>query len=293
VELARLAYVAPRLRAHRGGGDRQQGGIGGKGAGESSAELERRQVRDRMAELRRELAALATEQTQRRARRQESLRVALVGYTNAGKSSLMRALTGSEVLVADKLFATLDTTVRALAPESRPRVLVSDTVGFIKKLPHGLVASFRSTLDEAREASLLLHLVDASDPAFRAQLQVTREVLAELGAGELPARLVLNKCDRLSPEALGVLRLEFPEAWTLSALDAAQVATLREEILGWFDARMAEDALRLSHAQLGLLGAVHERCRVLDETWDDVGVTLRVRALPADLGRLRAQLAQG
>jgi GTP-binding protein HflX len=293
VELARLAYVAPRLRAHRGGGDRQQGGIGGKGAGESSAELERRQVRDRMAELRRELAALATEQTQRRARRQESLRVALVGYTNAGKSSLMRALTGSEVLVADKLFATLDTTVRALAPESRPRVLVSDTVGFIKKLPHGLVASFRSTLDEAREASLLLHLVDASDPAFRAQLQVTREVLAELGAGELPTRLVLNKCDRLSPEALGVLRLEFPEAWTLSALDAAQVATLREEILRWFDARMAEDALRLSHAQLGLLGAVHERCRVLDETWDDVGVTLRVRALPADLGRLRAQLAQG
>ena len=112
--------------------------------------------------------------------------MALVGYTNAGKSSLMRALTGSEVLVADKLFATLDTTVRALHPETRPRILVSDTVGFIKKLPHDLVASFRSTLDEALEASLLLYVVDASDPTSEAQLEVTRDVLREIGADAVP-----------------------------------------------------------------------------------------------------------
>ncbi|MBI5517678.1 MAG: GTPase HflX [Deltaproteobacteria bacterium] len=290
VELARLAYVAPRLRAGRSKGDRQQGGIGGKGAGESSAELERRHVRDRMAELRRELQALSTEQSQRRARRQESLRVALVGYTNAGKSSLMRALTGSEVLVADKLFATLDTTVRPLAPESHPRVLVSDTVGFIKRLPHDLVASFRSTLDEAREASLLLHVVDASDPAFRAQRAVTLDVLAELGAAELPTRLVLNKCDRLSPEELSALGLEVSDAWQVSARDPARVASLREAILAHFEARMSGGSLRLSHAQLGLLGTVHERCRVLSEAWDEAGVTFQVRALPADLARLRAQL---
>jgi GTPase len=169
VEIARLTYVAPRLR-ETGGGERQRGGIGQRGAGESSVELDRRKVRDRISELKAELAAIEGESKTRRTRREAALRVALVGYTNAGKSSLMRALTGSHVLVADKLFATLDTTVRALWPESRPRILVSDTVGFIKKLPHDLVASFRSTLDEALEASLLLQMVDAADPGFRAHL---------------------------------------------------------------------------------------------------------------------------
>src|SRR6185436_10691540 len=134
---------------------------------------------------------------------------ALVGYTNAGKSSLMRALTGSDVYIENKLFATLDTTVRALHPEAKPRILVSDTVGFIKKLPHDLVASFKSTLDEALEASHLLHVVDASDPSWQAQLEVTREVLEEIGAGEVPSTLVMNKIDRIAPEELARLqRLE-------------------------------------------------------------------------------------
>src|SRR5207253_772426 len=133
--------------------------------------------------------------------RQDLARVALVGYTNAGKSTLMRALTGSEALVADKLFATLDTTVRALHPESIPRVLVSDTVGFIDKLPHGLVASFKSTLDEALEAGLLAQIVDASDPAFERPLEVTSEVLAEIGAGGVPRLIVFNKIDRVADAA--------------------------------------------------------------------------------------------
>ena len=144
------------------------------------------------------------ERKTQRARRQRApglARVALVGYTNAGKSTLMRALTGSEALVADKLFATLDTTVRALHPESVPRVLVSDTVGFIKNLPHGLVASFKSTLDEALEASLLLHVIDASDPGFERQLAVTEEVLDEIGAHDVPRLLVFNKIDRAGDEA--------------------------------------------------------------------------------------------
>ena len=171
VEIARLNYVAPRMREASGGKERQRG----KGAGEAAIELDRRKIRDRIAELREQLAAIQKEHENRRHARQDQLRVALVGYTNAGKSSLMRALTGSEVLVEDKLFATLDTTVRALQPETKPRVLVSDTVGFIKKLPHDLVASFRSTLDEALEASLLLYVVDAADPTHEAQLEVTRE----------------------------------------------------------------------------------------------------------------------
>ena len=186
VEIVRLAYLAPRLREQGKGADRQRGGIGGKGAGESSLELDRRKIRDRIAELTRELDGLAEEQRTQRARRSEMNRVALVGYTNAGKSTLMRALTGSEVYVADKLFATLDTTVRPLVPATKPRVLVSDTVGFIEKLPHDLVASFKSTLDEALEAGLLAQVVDASDPNWERQLEVTTEVLAEIGAGDVP-----------------------------------------------------------------------------------------------------------
>ncbi len=182
------------------------------GAGETSLELDKRRIRDRLKELRTELAAIGDEHHIRRARREKELTVALVGYTNAGKSSLMRAMTGSDVLVADKLFATLDTTIRPLHPETRPKVLMSDTVGFIKKLPHDLVASFKSTLDEAACASLVLFVVDASDPSFRSQLDVTRNVLAEVGATDSPSLLVLNKRDRLGPDEIALLQSEYPEA---------------------------------------------------------------------------------
>src|SRR3989442_1968189 len=238
VEIARLTYVAPRLRET--GGGRQRGGIGLRGAGESSVELDRRKIRDRISELKAELAANDDESKTRRARRQEALRVALVGYTNAGKSSLMRALTGSHVLVADKLFSTLDTTVRALWPARRPRSLVSDTVGFIKKLPHDLIASFRSTLDEALEASLLLHIVDAADPVFRAQMQVTREVLDEIGAGAVPSILVLNKIDKVAQTEREELLKEFPAALLVSAKDPADVRRVRDAIIGAFEADMTE-----------------------------------------------------
>ena len=209
VEIARLSYWAPRVREQSGGKDREGGGIGGRGAGESSLELDRRKLRDRIAELRAEIKAIEHEAGVRRQRREEQNKVALVGYTNAGKSSLMRALTGSGVMVADRLFATLDTTVRALQPETKPRVLVSDTVGFIKKLPHELVASFRSTLDEARDAELLLHVVDAADAAFPAQIEVTRAVLDDIGA-QGPRLLLLNKIDRVDAARREALRRRVP-----------------------------------------------------------------------------------
>jgi GTP-binding protein HflX len=288
VEIARLKYVVPRLR-EGSGGDRQRGGIGGKGAGETALELDRRRVRDRIAEIEREIASLQRDQDNRRARRKDAMRVALVGYTNAGKSSLMRALTGSEVYVEDKLFATLDTTVRALQPETRPRILVSDTVGFIKKLPHDLVASFRSTLDEAHEASLLLFVADASDPTFRSQLAVTREVLSEIGALDTPTQLLLNKCDRLSAEQREELSLEFPEALQLSAHSPEDVSRLRDWLIAHFDRSLEELELRAPHRIAGALAAeAHARGRVLDEQWDDEGVTLRVRATIEDAARLRS-----
>jgi GTP-binding protein HflX len=256
-------------------------------------ELDRRKIRDRLAELRRELAEIAKEHQNRRALREGQLRVALVGYTNAGKSSLMRALTGSDVLVEDKLFATLDTTVRALTPETKPRILVSDTVGFIKKLPHDLVASFRSTLDEALEASLLLFVVDASDPTHESQLAVTRQVLSEIGAAAVPSKLLLNKADRLDDaERQRVLRLHGPDAVALSAHDPADVARLRESIIAFFDARMVEAELVVPYARQALVGSVYEAARVIDEQHDETGTRLRVRGLPDAIARLTALFAR-
>jgi GTP-binding protein HflX len=287
VEIARLTYVAPRLRA-TGGGERQRGGIGLRGAGESALELDRRKIRDRISELKAELAAIDDESKTRRARRQEAPRVALVGYTNAGKSSLMRALTGSHVLVADKLFATLDTTVRALWPESRPRILVSDTVGFIKKLPHDLVASFRSTLDEALEASLLLHIVDAADPVFRAQMQVTREVLEEIGA-DVPWILVLNKIDKVAQTQRDELLKEFPAALLVSAKDPADVRRVRDAVIGAFEANMTEVDLVVPYDAGSAIGEVY-KVHVISESYEADGVHYRVRASESAIEKIRAML---
>ena len=286
VEIARLKYVSPRLRESSAGGRRQ-----GPGAGESDLELDRRKIRDRLAELKQQLEDIDRDNDQRRSTRRDQLRVALVGYTNAGKSSLMRALTGSEVLVADKLFATLDTTVRALQPETRPRVLVSDTVGFIKKLPHDLVASFRSTLAEALEASLLLFVVDASDPTYESQLEVSRAVLREIGAEAVPSRLLLNKTDRLSETEREALREKHPNAILLSAKSPADVAALRETIIAFFETAMVEDQLVLPYAKQGLLSEVYENARVLSEDYDATGRIMTVRGLPGAIGRLRRALA--
>ena len=220
--------------------------------------------------------------------------MALVGYTNAGKSTLMRALTGSEGLVADKLFATLDTTVRALHPESVPRVLVSDTVGFIKNLPHGLVASFKSTLDEALEASLLAHIVDASDPGYERQLEVTEEVLAEIGANAVPRLLVFNKIDRAGDAAVqaereAALRARYPGCIVMSARREGDIAKLREAIDGFFQRRLVEAELFLPWTAQKLRGQIFATCTVLEERADGEGVFLRIRGEPEAVERLREQ----
>ncbi len=288
IEIARLAYLAPRIRETGGGrSERQGGGVGGRGSGESEIELDRRKIRDRIAELKRELASIQKEQDVRRSRRVEQLCVALVGYTNAGKSSLMRALTGSQVLVEDKLFATLDTTVRALMPETQPRVLVSDTVGFIKKLPHDLVASFKSTLDEANNASLLLHVVDASDAGFRAQLQVTKSVLEEIKANEVPSFLVLNKCDRVEKEQQELLQVEYPDAIFLSAKNPDDIVMLHQKIVDFFEREMLDEVLFVPYSLQGVVGDIRASMRVLAEDFEDEGVKISVRARPENLARLK------
>ncbi len=286
VEIARLGYTSPRMRESPGGKERQQG----RGAGEAALELDRRKVRDRIAELRQELEAVQRDQNVRRAHRRQARRIALVGYTNAGKSSLMRALTGSDVYVENKLFATLDTTVRALQPEAKPRILVSDTVGFIKKLPHDLVASFKSTLDEALEASHLLHVVDASDPSWESQLEVTQEVLTEIGAAEVPSTLVMNKVDLLPEEDLERLKVRLPDAWFVSARDPADVATVRTRIIALFEAAYEEVELVIPYARQGILSEMHDAGRVLEETFEESGIVVRWRSEPEAIGRVRAKL---
>jgi GTPase len=300
VEIARLGYMAPRLREaakQAGPKDRARSGTGGRSGGESHGELDRRKIRDRIAELQKELDATALGRRTQRARRQERqglARVALVGYTNAGKSTLMRALTGNEVLVADKLFATLDTTVRALHPESLPRVLVSDTVGFIKNLPHGLVASFKSTLDEALEASLLAHVVDASDPGFERQLAVTDEVLDEIGAKAVPRLLVFNKIDRAGDAAAqgaleASLRARYPECIVMSARRESDIAKLRNAMVAFFERDLLEAELFLPWSAQSLRGEVFASCKVLAERADDEGTILLVRGDPETVTRLREQ----
>jgi GTP-binding protein HflX len=287
IEIARLTYLAPRIRETGGGRDRQGGGIGGKGAGESSQELDKRHIRDRIKEIKMELEAVQESGSVKRNRRLGENSVALVGYTNAGKSSLMRALTGSEVLVADKLFATLDTTVRPLHPPTVPRILLSDTVGFIKQLPHDLVASFRSTLEEALNADLLLFLVDSADPTFRAQLEVTRQVLGEIGALKVPSLLILNKRDRLSEAKTAALRTEYSEAIMISTRDKADLVSLRERLVSFFEKDMTETTLTVPYTVQGAIGEIRRVMRVLDEQYTESGVTLKVRAPNEDLVRVR------
>jgi len=248
-------------------------------------------VRDRIAELRDELADVQRDAGVRRVRRSELHTVAIVGYTNAGKSSLMRALTGTDVLVEDQLFATLDTATRALQPPTQPRILVSDTVGFIRKLPHDLVASFRSTLEEARAAALILHVVDSADPAWRSQLDVTRAVLTELGADETPSLVVLNKADRLDSECRVALAEEMPRALLMSALRPADVTALRDRIVDFFERDMVDAELFVPYRNQRLVNAVYLACRVLGEVHEEAGTRLCVRAPGKIVEDLRGKLA--
>lgn len=301
VEIARLGYMAPRLREAAklaGSQGRQRSGEGGRGAGESQTELDRRKIRDRIAELQLEIVAMNAERKTQRARRQEHkglAAVALVGYTNAGKSTLMRALTGSEVLVANKLFATLDTTVRALYPESVPRILVSDTVGFIKNLPHGLVASFKSTLDEALDAALLLHVIDASDPGFERQLEVTDDVLKEIGADVVQRIRVFNKIDHVGDAAAqqeceAALKAKYPDCVVMSARRPDDVAKLHQKIVAFFQQDLIETEIFLPWSMQQLRGEIYTNCQVLQERSDDDGAFFMVRSEADVVKKISQQL---
>ena len=225
VQLAQLQYLLPRLAGMWRHLERQYGAIGVRGPGEKQIELDRRAIANQIAILRRKLAKIERERKIQRKRRKNLFRVALVGYTNAGKSSLLNRLTGAEVYVEDKLFATLDATTRRLS-DGEHTILITDTVGFIKKLPHHLVESFKSTLAESREADVLLVVADSSHPAVEEHIQIVHSVLDEIGAtGE--KILVLNKIDLLTPEQLAYFRRLYPDAQFVSALQGRGIEYLK------------------------------------------------------------------
>jgi GTP-binding protein HflX len=228
VELAQLEYTLPRLTGMWKHLERQAGGIGTRGPGETQLETDRRIVRERIARLRRELAGVERERETQRRRRRREFRAALVGYTNAGKSTLFNALTRADVFVEDRLFATLDATTRQMVSPERETVLLTDTVGFIRKLPHHLVASFHSTLAEATEADLLLHVIDAADPDRERQMRAVEGVLEEILETPRPTTLVFNKCDLLAePELAPGLRAAFPGCFVVSAASGEGLDGLR------------------------------------------------------------------
>lgn len=285
VELARLQVELPRIRDDHSIGDREGGG-GRAARGASNVELAKDRMRTRMAAIRAELAALAPLP---RDRGDGPFRVALVGYTNAGKSTLMRALTGSEVLVKDQLFATLATTTRPLVPPSVPPVLLVDSVGFLDRLPHRLIASFRSTLAEARDADLLLLVVDASDEAAERQLAVTRETLAEIEADALPCLLVGNKADRLQPEARAAWLARHPDSLLVSAYQPAEVTALRAAVLTQLTTQLETAVVTLPWAAAGILAAARGELQVLEQHAGEA-LTATVRGQPAALARLQERL---
>lgn len=288
VELAARLYRAPRIRDERGLSDRQGGG-GRGGRGHTNVELEKQRNRDRIATLRRELESgrLRTERTRRE---RPGPHVALVGYTNAGKSSLMRALTGRDVHIADELFATLGHTVGVLDGTREPNITVSDTVGFIASLPHELVASFHATLEEARHADLLLVVGDASDPDLPEQLHVTDTTLRQIGAGEVPRMVLLNKADRLTPAQRETV-CWVQNAQLVSAHDADDMAALREQLRRRFEPELVEGELLVPYDQGSLIATLHAQGRVVSQRFTARGTTLRLRAPRSAWTRVRASLA--
>lgn len=293
VELAQLEYLLPRLTRQWTHLSRQEGGIGLRGPGETQLEIDRRQIRRRINFLRQELEKIHRQRAIRRKHREELFQAALVGYTNVGKSTILNALTRADVLVEDRLFATLDPTVRVMDSDGRRTVVLIDTVGFIRKLPHHLVASFLSTLQESMAADLLVHVVDVSHPQLAEQMDTVREVLRSLNALDRPILTVFNKVDRLTNTGLlpGLLEAHRPSI-AVSATRGIYMDRLREEILRFAEQRLIEFQIQVPAKDSRLVAKLYALAEVLEADYKDGQVLVKARATRARLERIR-RLAHG
>ena len=298
VELAQLEYTAPRLRgmwthleriAGAGGatGAGVVGGIGTRGPGERQIEIDRRIAAKRIALLKRKLAQIDRRKIREVRARAECFTISLVGYTNTGKSTLMNALTAAGTRIEDRLFATLDTLTRRWPLANGRHVLLSDTVGFIRDLPHHLVASFRATLEEAIHADLLLHVADASSPEAQRQVQAVEGVLAELGVGDKPQLLLLNKSDAIEDEAtLAILRRKYPAGLLISALTGSGLEALQAAVIEQIQGDQRRLTLSLPARDGRALGFLERYAEVLDRRFENGRAVVEVRIAPGVLGRL-------
>jgi GTP-binding protein HflX len=294
VELAQLRYRLPRLRgrgkqlSQQGAGGGARGGlVGTRGPGETQLEVDRRRILSRVARLERDLERLAKNRaTQRKARRRSAVStLALVGYTNAGKSTLLNKLTDAHALVEDRLFSTLDPTTRRLRLSGGETVLVSDTVGFVQRLPHQLVQSFRSTLEEVVDADLLLHVVDAGSPDALAQIAAVRAVLREIEADEVPELVVLNKADVADPDDVKALLVAEPGAVVVSAVTGSGVNVLLDTVAARLRALAPIVELVVPYERGDVVAALHREGEVLVEVHAEGGTRLRARLPALDLAR--------
>ncbi|MGZ7000207.1 MAG: GTPase HflX [Acidimicrobiia bacterium] len=295
VELAQLRYRLPRLRGRGLALSQQGGGIGTRGPGETQLEVDRRRIQRRITKLERDLVGLGrTRATQRKARTRRALStVALVGYTNAGKSTLLNRLTDASVLVEDRLFSTLDPATRRLRLPGGETVLLSDTVGFVRRLPHQLVESFRSTLEEVAHADFVLHLVDASDPDPAGRITAVHSVLADIDAVDVPEQVVFTKADAVDADTLDDLRRAYPEAVFVSARTGEGVDTLLERLADRLRAMTRIVELHIPYDRGDVLPALHRDGDVLVTVHEDDGIRVRARLPDAVVGRFAQFVATG
>ncbi|MCH8548072.1 MAG: GTPase HflX [Balneolaceae bacterium] len=289
VELAQLQYLLPRLTRFWTHLSRQKGGIGTKGPGETQIETDRRLIGRRISTLKEKLEKLDKQRTTQRKGREQNTRVALVGYTNAGKSTLMNALTETEVLAEDRLFATLDSTVRRMEMDDH-EVLLSDTVGFIRKLPHNLIESFKSTLDEVREADILLHVVDGSGRLVDDYIEVVVNTLEELGIEEKKGVIVFNKIDLMEPERLMALKKEYPKALFVSAERGIGLSKLRDEVGRLIEEDYVSFAYNVPMSHYKAVAYLHEVAVVEREHYEGNYVTIEGTTSKADQARFESML---
>jgi GTPase len=279
VELALHRYNLPRLRGKGTALSQQGAGVLARGPGETKLETDRRRILQRVSKLERELKdTVKHRETQRKSRKRSEIpQVSLVGYTNAGKSTLLNALTDAGVLVEDRLFATLDSTVRRLDLPSSRSVLLADTVGFVRRLPHHLVEAFQSTLAEVAEADLLLHVVDGADPDPEGQIAAVREVLGEIGASEIPELLVFNKADLMSAQVQDRLRNRHPESVVVSGLTGEGLTEMLEAVGGLLDHDLVTMTLEIPYARGDIVAAAYRLGEVTEEKHDNDGIILDVK----------------
>ena len=292
VELAQLEYMLPRLSKAWTHLERQMGGIGTRaGAGETQIEVDRRLIRTRISKLKRDLIKIEKERETQSKRRRNEYKVALIGYTNAGKSTLMNAISGANVFVEDKLFATLDTTIRSVELNTSHKILLSDTVGFVRKLPHHLVATFKSTLKEVVDADLILLVLDASSTQVVEHYNTILEVLKELGAEKHQMVVIMNKIDeKKAAKQLNFLKRKFPEGIYLSALNNLRINKLTQKIVDLMDKNFQTIDLLFSYKEAKEMSLAQKGVDVLERNYEDDCVRLKVKASRWRINQIQAEL---